>query len=185
MKTNANNIILGVACATLTGVAAFIAVKLLKKKVYVDISEACSETNNNFEDETDDEEDTLYTDFSDYEDDEFDVTKSSKVIVVSPWEEVPIEVTFKEAIKSNTKVYVTLFTSNGIGNKINSHISIYENTKDEMGTPIRTQLVEDNDSKYTTYVFNSGNKPTKKIVMYLFNTSNDYIQCNIDVAYNL
>ena len=58
MKTNANNIILGVTCATLTGVVAFMAVKLLKKKVYVDISEACSEINNNFEDETS-KEDTL------------------------------------------------------------------------------------------------------------------------------
>lgn len=41
MKTN--NIILGVTCATLTGVAAFVAVKLLEKKIYIDITEICRE----------------------------------------------------------------------------------------------------------------------------------------------
>ena len=48
MKTN--NIILGVACATLTGVVAFVAVKLLKKKTYIDISEVCSEMDEYFDD---------------------------------------------------------------------------------------------------------------------------------------
>ena len=47
MKTN--NIILGVTCATLTGVVAFIAVKLLKKKTYIDITKACSEMNEYFD----------------------------------------------------------------------------------------------------------------------------------------
>ena len=44
------NIIIETACVVLTGVAAFMAVKLLKKKTYIDISEICSEMNNNFDD---------------------------------------------------------------------------------------------------------------------------------------
>ena len=184
MKTNANNIILGVTCATLTGVVAYAAVKLLKKKTYIDISEACSEMNNDFEDETS-KEDTLYTDFSDYEDDEFGVTKSSRRTVVEPGGDSTIEVTFTEAIKPNTKVYVTLFAYNNDLEKVNRHISIYENTEDEVGHIINPQLVEDNDSKCITYVFNSGYKFTKKIAVHLFNTSDYYIHCSFNVAYNL
>ena len=47
MKTN--NIVLGVTCVTLTGVVAFVAVKLLKKKTYIDITKACSEMNEYFD----------------------------------------------------------------------------------------------------------------------------------------
>lgn len=44
MKTN--NIILGITCAALTGVVAYAAVKLLKKKIYIDITEICREMDN-------------------------------------------------------------------------------------------------------------------------------------------
>lgn len=45
------NIIIGTACIILTGVVAYTAVKLLEKKTYIDITEACSEMNNDFEDD--------------------------------------------------------------------------------------------------------------------------------------